>query len=90
MSKEGHARILAEIEQLIVKKPIETTSNLATLIMTDRAVFATKVFTQASTPTGTPATRMPSVETPAPIAARSARAGSARTALSRGAPEPSC
>jgi len=41
--------------------------------MTDRAFFATKVFTQASTPTGTPATRMPSVETPAPNAARSAK-----------------
>ena len=53
--------------------------------MTDRAFFATKVFTQASTPTGTqqPATRMSSVETPAPMAARSAKAGSARTARSR-------
>ena len=51
--------------------------------MTDGAFFSTKVFTQASTPTGTPATRMPSVETPAPIAARSVKAGSARTALSR-------
>ena len=33
--------------------------------MTDCAFFSTKVFTQASTPTGIPTTRMSSVETPA-------------------------
>jgi len=45
--QEGHARILAEIEHLIVKKPTgsETTSNLATLVMTDRAFFSTNFFT---------------------------------------------
>jgi len=52
--------------------------------MADRAFFATKVFTQASTPIGTPATRRPSVETPAPTAARSVKEGFARTA--RGLP----
>ena len=51
--------------------PSMTTSNLATSVMAARAAFKIKACTQSSMRTGTPATRIPSVETPASMSARS-------------------